>query len=213
MKYIIMCGGHYSKWQSPKQMLKIQGEEIVARTIRLLRGEGVENIAISTNDKRFAVFGVPLLQHENDMRVDGNRVAGCWVHAFYPTAEPACYLMGDVVFSQAAIHTIVRTETESVRFFASTPPFSQLYIKPWAEPFAFKVADQKRFRAAIDFVAANVDTGIFCRHPISWELWQVINGGNTKQIDYQTVTGINDFTCDIDEPGDIRRIEAVLCGL
>ena len=214
MKYIIMCGGKYSRWKTPRQLLKIQGEPIVARTIRLLKSEGVRDIAISTNDSRFAGFGVPILKHKNNMKVDTSKhVTGAWVEAFFPMDEPACYLMGDVVFSQAAIRTIVQTETDSIRFFASVPPFSPLYIKEWGEPFAFKVADQRRFRAAIDFVAANVDTGIFCRHPIAWELWQVINGKDVQEIDDREINVINDFTCDVDCPADIEKIEAVLCEL
>lgn len=214
MKYIVMCGGRYSRWKTPRQFLKIQGEPIVARTIRLLRSEGVRDIAISSNDDRFAAFGVPLLKHRNEMTVkNAEEVSGAWVNAFCPMTDPACYLMGDVVFSQAAIRTIVQTETDSIRFFASTPPFSPLYIKEYGEPFAFKVTDQKRFRAAIDYVKANLHTGIFCRHPIAWELWQVINGKDVQEIDFDSVTAINDFTCDVDAPEDTKRIEAVLCAL
>ena len=73
------------------------------------------------------------------------------------------------------------------------------------------MSDQKRFRAAIDFVIANIDTGIFRRHPIAWELWQVINGKDVHLIDYDSVIPINDYTCDIDEPEDAPRIEAMIC--
>ena len=47
MKYIIMCGGIYKKWETPRQMLPINGEPIVARTIRLLRENGIKDIASS----------------------------------------------------------------------------------------------------------------------------------------------------------------------
>lgn len=207
MKYIIMCGGTYHRWETPRQLVEIDGEPVVARTIRLLRENGVNDIAISTHDDRFLRFKVPLLKHFNDYDSFGR---GCWVEAFYPTEEPACYIMGDVVFSPDAIRTIVNTETYSIQFFASAPPFSHLYIKPYAEPFAFKVTDQARFRAAIDFVKANVDTGIFCRHPIAWELWQVINGENVTDINYYNYVAINDYTCDIDKKSDAIKIEEVL---
>ena len=212
MKYIIMCGGKYNRWETPKQLLKIYGEPIVARTIRLLRQEGVEDIAISATDRRFTKFGLPLLQHENDFEVDGEDVIrGSWANAFFPTDEPACYMMGDVVYSQAAVRTIVQAPEVGIQYFASSPPFSRFFIKRWAEPFAFKVSDQARFRAAINFVNANVNTGIFRRHPIAWELWAVINGTDVREIDYRSYTAINDFTCDIDNPGDVEKIERVLC--
>ena len=213
MRYIIMCGGEYG-WAKPRQMTEIFGEAVVARTIRLLRQEGAEDIVISATDRRFRRFGVPVISHENDFQVvDGCVVRGSWANAFYPTEEPACYIFGDVVFSQDAIQRIVRAPEAGILFFGSTPPFSPLYVKPYDEPFAFKVADQPRFRAAINFVNANLNTGIFWRHPIAWELWQVINGRDVQKIDYKTVTAINDFTCDIDKPEDAKRIEAMLCRL
>ncbi|MEE1040651.1 MAG: hypothetical protein U0L10_08020 [Lachnospiraceae bacterium] len=211
MKYIIMCGGTYEAWETPRQLTKINGEQIVMRTVRLLREAGARDIAISSNDMRFAAFGVPVLQHNNDLDVKKDRTsAGCWVSAFYPTDEPACYIMGDVVFSPDAINTIVNRKTNSIRFFASRPPFHPSYIKQWAEPFAFKVTDQKRFRAAIDYVKANINSGIFVRHPIAWELWQVINGEDPRRINFDNYTAINDYTCDVDRPEDAEQIERAM---
>ena len=83
MKYIIMCGGQYG-WKKPRQLTEIQGEPIVARTIRLLRQEGVEDIAISATDRRFARFGVPVITHENDYRNVGGKTSGSWANAGIP---------------------------------------------------------------------------------------------------------------------------------
>lgn len=211
MRYIIMAGGKYTEWEEPKHLQLICGEPIIARTLRLLRENGIEDIAISTHDRRFERFGVPLLEHENNITIANEILDGCWVTAFYPTEEPACYIMGDVVFSPTAIETIVNTETDSISFFASAPPLSPLFIKKWAEPFAFKVVDQARFRAAIDYVIANKDTGIFHRPPISWELWQVILGRDVREINYETVTAINDYSCDVDHPEDLKKLEEIIC--
>lgn len=210
MNYIIMCGGTYSKWNIPRQLIEISGEPVVARTVRLLKEMGIpdSDIYISSNDDRFKDYA-QILQHENNFQgyvKDG----GSWVDAFYPTDESTCYLMGDVVFSPGAIYTIINTDTDSIQFFASCPPFSKAYSKRYAEPFAFKVVDQKRFRAAIDFIKANEKTGIFRRRPIAWELWQVINGENVKEINYTNYCIINDYTCDIDSIEDIKKIEIAM---
>ena len=208
MKYIIMCGGTY---QFPRHFTQIRGETVVARTIRLLREAGVEDLAISATDPRFEAFDLPILRHFNEFTVKNAEVeSGAWVNCFWPTTDPACYIFGDVVFSPEAIRTIVNTPANGIAFFASAPPLSPRFIKRWAEPFAFKVEDQHRFRAAIDFVNANLDTGIFRRHPIAWELWQVIRGRDVREIDYDSYTAINDYTCDIDEPEDAPRIEAMM---
>ena len=203
MQYIIMCGGTYKKWETPRHLTEFNGESLVARTIRLLREEGVTDIAISSNNSIFRQFGVPVLQHANNYV---NCESGFWVDAFYPMVEPTCYICGDVLFSPEAIHTIVTTETDSVEFFASAPDFSDLYIKPWAEPFAFKVVDTAWFREAIDYVKFAYACGAFERHPIAWELWQVLKDTELNTIDYTNYTVINDYTCDIDSKEDIDKI-------
>jgi hypothetical protein len=192
MKYILMCGGHYPQ-KMPKQLREINGEPIASRTIRLLQEAGVEDIAISTHDHRFEPMGVPLLEHENNFGKGGR-----WVDGFYPSDDPTCYIFGDVIFSRQAINTIVKTETDDIEFFASTPPFSPLYMKGWAEPFAFKVRNQDHFRESIQLVRDFAEQGLFNREPIAWELWQVIKKTPLNVIDYTNYTAINDFTCDCD---------------
>ena len=212
MQYIIMCGGQYDAWKVPRQLTKINGEPIVMRTIRLLRAAGVTDIAISSNDERFEACGVPVLRHDNKFAVHENDVEGTWADAFYPSDDPVCYIFGDVVFSPEAIETIVNTETDTVQFFASAPPFDPRYIKSWAEPFAFKVVDLKAFRDAVEFVRQFSRASFFDRLPISWELWQVIRHKPFNEIDYKSYVVVNDYTCDIDVPEDVARIKEALNG-
>jgi len=205
MKYIIMCGTNNPDFREPRQLTPINDEPIVARTIRLLKAAGVADIAISSNDKRFEGFGVPVLHHENNFNFWEHK--GRWVEAFYPMEDSACYLCGDVVYSSQAIKTIVNTSTQDIEFFASAPPFAKNYIKRWAEPFAFKVENQKHFREAIELVKDFAEQGLFRREPIAWELWQVIKQTPLNQIDYTNYTVINDYTCDIDEPLDAAKLQ------
>lgn len=211
MRYIIMCGGTYHKWSTPRQLIRIRGEPIVARTIRLLRENGITDIAISSNNAMFEQFGVPVLRHENGYSANGiNNISGFWCDAFYPSDDPVCYIFGDVIFSPAAIRTIIETQTGDIEFFASCPPFAPEYLKPWAEPFAFKVVNQKHLRQAIDDVKRLYEAGQLYRRPIAWELWQVIMGGDPKTIDYGSYMVINDYTCDIDNPEDIPLFENLI---
>lgn len=204
MKYILMCGGEYEQWQSPKQLTVVHGEVLVARTIRQLREHGVTDIAISSNNPIFKQFGVPVLDHYNSYKARGyNDFDGYWCDAFYPTKEPVCYIFGDVIFTDAAIKTIVETETDSIEFFASAPPFPKTYRKTSAEPFALKVVDQERLRTSIENLKIYDSMGCFSRKPIMWELWQVIKHTPLNIINYSNYVVINDSTCDIDEPGEI----------
>ena len=197
-----MCGGDYTYWDKPRQLTEINGEPIVARTIRLLREAGVKDIAISSNNPVFKKFGVPVLTHDNNFVSHGKTSTGYWVDCFYPTDAPTCYIMGDVVFSPEAIKTIVEYETDDIMFFGSKKPFADVYPKIWREPFAFKVVNQKRFRTAIEEVKALYVANVFKRHPIAWEFWAVIQGTDPNRINRHYV-GINDYTCDIDKPSDI----------
>ena len=208
MKYIIMCGGVYPKWETPRQLTVINNESLVQRTIRLLRENGIEDIAITAQDARFEQFDVPVLHHENSFvwGKDAIEDHSYWVDAFYPSEEPTCYLFGDVFFSPFAIASIVNYTGEDIMFFASAICNGKGYIKPWAEPFAYKVWNQKRFRDCINQTKILQDQGAFRRKPVSWELWQVIKGTqlNVIVINYHN---IEDYTCDVDSPEDAFRIE------
>ena len=204
MKYIIMCGGDYKFFETPKQLTEINGEPLVARTIRLLRENGIKDIAISSNDERFEAFGVPVLHHDNPFVVRGDQDAdGWWVDCFYPMEDEACYIFGDVYFSPEAIKTIVTTFTNDVLLFGSKRPFAPNYPKPYREPFAYKVTDQKKFRAAIERTKQLHEQGAFSRHPIAWELWKVVRDDPLDRAPRKYAV-INDYTCDIDLPEDIK---------
>lgn len=213
MKYIIMCGGTYGR--TPKQLLEVMGEVIVERTIRLLKAFGVPkgDIAISTTDERFLGRGAYILYHEYNDYVYGQEERKCWLKAFYPVNKPVCYIFGDVYFSEDAIRQIVQTETESIQFFASAPPFADNYYKTWAEPFAFKVQDTKLFFEKIEECHRLDLEGRFHREAVSWELWQVIKGTELDVIDYTNYHAINDYTCDIDDANEAREFERQVFGV
>ena len=211
MKYIIMCGGTYEDWETPKHMTPVNGEPIVARTIRLLRENGIEDIAISTLNPVFEQFGVPVLSHHNPYTLPKDADASTpWLDAFFPMTEPVCYIFGDVVFSPRAIKTIVETDTDSIEFFASAKPLPSIYPKRWAEPFAYKVKDTSRFFKAIAQTIELDKQGAFKRQPVSWELWQVIKGTPLNKVDYSNYVAINDYTCDIDKPSDVELFEKII---
>lgn len=218
MKYIIMCGGIYRTFQTPRQLTEIDGEPIVERTLRLLRECGIKDrdIAISSNDPAFERFGVRLLRHTNGFQVEANHqvTRGYWCDGFYPSADPVCYLLGDVVFSPEAIRAIVEYETDDIMFFGSKRPFADVYPKKHEEPFAFKVVNITHFQAACRAFRKLADSGKHWRVPIAWELWFIISGQDPakdlRELTNDSYIGINDYTCDIDCPEDIKKIEEAM---
>lgn len=208
MKYIIMCGGKYPEFDTPRWCLEVFGEPLVARTIRLLKEAGVEDIAISTQCAQLKRFGVPLLSHDNGFVVDDRDTF--WVDAFYPMDEPVCYIFGDVFFSPQAIQTIVNYTVDDVMFFAhGIGVYTYNYIKDWGEPFAFKVMDTDYFKKCIEMTKEYDRQGLWQRMPVSWELWQVIRGTKLNQI-VRNYAEINDYTCDVDHKEDIEHIQLMV---
>lgn len=207
MKYIIMCGGKYKGWETPRQLTEVCGERLIDRTIRLLKEIGipVKDIAISTLSKEFSDLEPEILVHNNEY---GTNPKSYWLDAFYPMNSPVCYLYGDVFYSPEAIERIVNHQTKGIMFFASASPFDSRYIKRWAEPFAFKVVDTDLFRDSIEKTKYLYDTKQI-RRAISWELWQVIKGTQPGKI-IQNYEIINDYTCDIDNDEEIQKIETIL---
>ena len=207
MRYIIMAGGNYHT--APKQLRLIKGEPIIARTIRLLKENGVKDICISSNNPVFEQFGVPVIHHINTFG-DG----GMWIEGFCRIAEPTCFIFGDVIFSPEAIKEIVETDTDDIEFFASAPPFSRLYYKEWAEPFAFKIKDYRWFNDSIALTKYAAASGKFKRDPIAWELWQIIKDTPLNVIDYTNYHAINDYTCDCDSDQEyetfLRKVEVIV---
>lgn len=212
-RYILMAGGHYAKWDTPRQLIEVQGEPIIARTIRLLRHEGVQDISISSDNPVFEQFGVPVLKHEDYyVARQYNDMDGYWCNCFYPTDDPVCYIFGDVIFSPEAIRTIVQYDTDDIMLFGSKPPFAPEYPKEYIEPFAFKVTDTEHLKAACSEVKRLDYKGLFNRKPIAWETWNVIHGGDPNMIDYTSYVGINDYTCDIDNPEEVDKVIASIKG-
>lgn len=213
MKYIIMAGGKYEQWTTPKQLLKVNEEVIIERTIRLLKENGVQDISISTDNSAFNYLEIPILNHNNSYKVIDGKLYGHWVDAFYPTDEPTCYIFGDVYFSDEAIRTIVETKTDDIELFGSMPPFAYNYPKTWVEPFALKVVNTYHLKESIQKTKELDAQSKFWRKPIMWELWTVIKDVplQTKPNEYiYNYTAINDYTTDVDNKEDITRIENYL---
>jgi len=206
--YVILADSNDKTFDIPRQLVEINGEPLVKRTIRLLKENGVKNIIINAKDKRFDNLGAIRFE-TNKSDYDYETGRGYWLNAFpYELMnEPVCFIWGDVYFSEDAIKKIVNTETDSTLFFCSYNNKSTDYIKHHDEPFAYKIEDTELFKKHIEIVKKLYDEGKTIRNPIVWEVYRSING-----IDVNThiLRGnceiINDITCDIDSRIDVDKL-------
>lgn len=214
MKVIIMCGGEYGKFKTPKQLSVINGETLVERTIRLLRNNNVKDINISATNEMFNNFGVPVLRHKNTYKEVVGQDSGYWVDAYYPLEEPCIYLHGDVYYSKDAIKKILNLNPKVNTFIGNEIARNPEHHN-WGEPFGWIIVDQQEFRKGIEEAKRLQDEGKLERGlAISWELYRVLNGldPNKQYIIDDTYLSINDETIDIDAPWQIEELNKKLGG-
>lgn len=227
-----MCGGTYNEFRVPKQLLKVNGEILVERTIRLLKENGIKDIAVSTNNPAFDYLDVEILHDKNNQfeyfGANENKASkNSWLRAYYPVNEPVCYLHGDVYFSNEAIKTIINVKVKDTMFFCTfdwTDGEKDKRNYKGREPFGYKVVNQKKFRNAINDLLKMVDDGKFKNGlpPICWHLYRYLNNleinYNAKEWTeinniFQTKGDyivINDYTTDVDHPEDVKVLEEYL---
>lgn len=219
MKYIILADTNYG-FDTPRQLVEINGEKLICRTIRLLKENGVNNIIITSHDKRLDNLGAERYEPKNNYYIPDysnyKNNKGYWLNA-YPEellTEPITFLLGDVYYSSEAIKTIVKTPTKSTLFFCTYNNQSKKYIKTHDEPLAYKVTDYNLFKKHINAVKKLKDEGKCNREPIVWELYRHINNIDVnKHILTDNCIIINDESCDIDQKSDIIKLRIKIGGI
>jgi len=211
-KYYILANSNDKTFDIPRQLVEINGEKLIERTIRLLKENGVKDITILAKDERFDGLGVKRYEPKNN-DYDYATQKGYWLNAFPPEImnEPVCFIWGDVYFSEEAINKIVETDTDDMMFFCSNNNKDPLYIKCHDEPFAYKIKDTKTFMEHVEKVKKMYDEGLTVRHPIVWEVYRSIYGQNVNE--HKMTKGffaINDITCDIDSQIDVEKLRIKL---
>lgn len=211
-KYVILANSNDKTFDIPRQLVELNGEPLIKRTIRLLKENGVNDIIILSENKMFDDLGVKRYAPMNN---DYNYLTGegYWLNAFPVEIlnEPMCFIWGDVYFSEEAIKTIVNTPTDSTLFFCTYNNESPLYIKKHDEPLAYKVVDYELFKKHIDIVKKRYDNDECCRNPIVWELYRDINGIYINEHKMtENYVAINDISCDIDSACDVDLLEEAI---
>lgn len=212
MLYVILCGGIYDDFKQPKALSVIKGERLIDRTIRLLKENGIDDIAISSNTDYFNYTNVRVLKHFNSYRYENGKVEGYWVDAYLDLDEPCVYLHGDVYYTEAAIKKIINY-TACYNTFIGNEIARNKEHKNWGEPFGWIIVDQKKFKEGIAKTKKLQDEGKLERgYAISWELYRVLNhlDPNKQYIYDNTYLSIDDETIDVDEPFQIEQLNARL---
>lgn len=192
MKYIIMADGKGTRWNNygdiPKHFIQVEGETLLARTVRLLRENDPScEVIITSHDPRYEVAGAVRYEPKNNV-LEIDRFTAELIE------DDVCFLYGDTYYSERSVRTIVETDTENLLFFGNERSI-----------VAVKVADAALFAKHVNhvrelFLAGKIDK---C---IGWQVYQSFLGlpFGEKKITEKYIY-LRDDTRDFNSPADLEQ--------
>lgn len=190
MRYVIMADGKGNRWNNfhdiPKHFIKIDGETLLERTVRLVHERDRDaSIYITSHDPRYEVKGATRYEPlHNVLEID--RFTEELID------DNVVFLYGDTFYSEEAMDTIVDTPAKDLMFFGNERSI-----------VAIKIKDGDLFRQHVNYVRllftyGEIDT---CK---GWQVYQSYAGlpYNRKQMGKNYVY-IQDRTRDFNTPGDL----------
>jgi hypothetical protein len=159
MRVIILADGPAKRWDHPipKHLIELNGEVLLHRTVRQLRERGCADVWITSHDIRYDVAETTRFA-PTDNRFQIDQFYACHPIWLQCNNLPVVFLYGDVYFSDAAIDTILDSQTSDYLYFQRTGG-SSVTGKEWKEGFAMKVADTNGFYLALSALRADLASG------------------------------------------------------
>lgn len=139
MKYVVMADGKGTRWNNymniPKHLVKVDGETIIGRTVRLLNEyDDSAEVIVTSHDPRYEFEGATRYEPINNvLEIDR--------FTYELIENNMCFLYGDTYYTEDAIKSIVNTKTDELLFFGNNKSI-----------VAIKVADSAILKNNIDKV-------------------------------------------------------------
>ena len=204
MKAIILCNGTDAGWNGhlgvPKQLIKIDGETILARTVRQCRQRDVESVVISTSRPELKLPGVEVLEL-NPEPYRTKTPAGLNTVCAWATDENTVLLLGDVRYSDSAISEVLNPRDLWTFFCRFGPRYGKnepIGGEGWA--VQFPAHEQGKYLRVLNYLALLDLPG---QH--FWQQYRAMNSADPlihKILDGHVI--IDDETEDFDYPGEIE---------
>jgi len=191
MKYIIMADGKGTRWNNhqdiPKHFIQINGETLLARTVRLLKEKDPTcEVIITSHDSRYEVEGAVRYEPQNNV-LEIDRFTKELID------NDVCFLYGDTYYSELSMNLIVQHDVEDLLFFGNEKSI-----------VAVKVKDADVFKKQIENV-----TELFLAGKIKdCKGWQVYQSFMNLTFDVKQIADkyiyIKDETKDFNSPEDLN---------
>lgn len=192
MKYIIMADGKGTRWANyqdiPKHFIKIDGERIIDRTVRLIKEmDKNSEVIITSHDKRYEVKGATRYEPLNNL-LEIDRFTAELIE------DNVVFLYGDTFYSDEAIDEIINVKADDILFFGNKRAI-----------VAVKVLDGKLFKHHVDNVR-----NLFLQGKISkcigWQVYQSFLGLEfEKKVISDKYILLEDETEDFNSPEDFEK--------
>lgn len=203
-KVLILCAGDGMRWDNylgvPKQLIPINNEPLLNRTVRLLNGYGYNDIDIIAHDERLNLDGFGFYKPSKFR----------WTVETLLSTQPlwterTIVLLGDVFYTNKALTTILSYNQDIHvygRFGKSLFTFTQ-----YGELFAitFEKSDHQMIKKHLNIARSNALRG--GRGKI-WEFYRSLAGFplDLHKKDDEIFISIHDLTDDIDSPREYEKI-------
>ena len=192
---VIMADGKGSRWRShmdiPKHLAVVKGEEIIARTVRLLNRENEDlEVIITSHDKRYEFPGSRRYEPLNNVYEIDRFTEELIV-------PDMCFLYGDTFYTEEAIKTIMTSETEDLLFFGNRKSIVAITVK-----------DDRVFREHVDLVRNLYLKGAI-EKCVGWQVyWSFTGQSFDGDVDLsRRFVELTDGTTDINTPEEYEEIE------
>jgi hypothetical protein len=206
MRAIIMADGLGERWLSsvvgteyertPKQLITVERQTLLARTVSLLYGFGMRDVWITSHDPRMEVGGAIRYEPENNTHCL-DKLQAC--KPIWDTKYGTLFLYGDVYYSADAISKIRNIPVKDRFLF-----FGRMNVSYYSgcghEIFCKKIEDFDYLEECISWVKFHLPD-----YGGGWELYRRMCLGVTEvdrlkiHIPYDHFISIDDLTEDFDE--------------
>ncbi|MGI0148703.1 MAG: NTP transferase domain-containing protein [Thermoplasmata archaeon] len=171
----------------PKQLLEVNGEPIVSRTIRLLGARPFFVVAETNDHWRALDHPTPILTLPNPGKHLVNGIMAC--KQFW--TDDTLFLLGDVIYSRATFDRILLEKTRSLLVWGRTTP-NFVTKRGWPEMYALRFGPGGAHRITEQAAACQNLHDVCVK--IAWK---------------DEFREVSDFTDDIDWPKDLETLPAL----
>lgn len=209
MKVYILANGEAKRWGNyrncDKQLIPINGEPLLNRTVRLLKAEGLKT-------KQIIICGKYKIKGSSNIITQAKTKREVFEEVSNLSDEPFIILYGDCFYTEAIIHDLLTKELKQYGEWFNISPNPNTG-KKWAEGYAHKIVDVEWFKNQITELNQKIANNEIS-YGTDWTIhWWLL--GERKDFDRHPVQCFDpekdiywcDETDDFDYPTDLEHFK------